>query len=184
MLLNILLIFTLQLVYVPIMTLRTIFLVKNMSIAASLLGVVETLISIFSLSIIFSGDQSLIEKIVYAVGFGVGLYLGTRIENKLAIGYTTLYVNLLDKNEELRNHYLRKKLTIANKIENIQRRTKRSIDSLVNLRLMKVTGQVKEERGSGLVQTYCYTPSGYLISQIIQCVIQRIRKRKIVIRPF
>jgi uncharacterized protein YebE (UPF0316 family) len=101
MLLNILLIFTLQLVYVPIMTLRTIFLVKNMSLAASLLGILETLISIFSLSIIFSGNQSLTEKIVYAVGFGVGLYLGTRIENKLAIGYTTLYVNLLDKNEEL-----------------------------------------------------------------------------------
>ena len=72
-----------------------------MSLAASLLGILETLISIFSLSIIFSGNQSLTEKIVYAVGFGVGLYLGTRIENKLAIGYTTLYVNLLDKNEEL-----------------------------------------------------------------------------------
>jgi uncharacterized protein YebE (UPF0316 family) len=101
MLLNLLVIFILQLVYVPIMTLRTIFLVKNMSIAASLLGIVETLISIFSLSIVFSGNQSLTEKIVYAVGFGVGLYLGTRIENKLAIGYTTLYVNLMDKNEEL-----------------------------------------------------------------------------------
>ncbi|WP_338472547.1 DUF2179 domain-containing protein [Niallia sp. XMNu-256] len=101
MLVNILIIFTLQLVFVPIMTLRTIFLVKNMSLAASLLGVVETLISIFSLSIIFSGDQSLLEKVVYAVGFGVGLFIGTRIENKLAIGYTTLYVNLLEENEEL-----------------------------------------------------------------------------------
>ncbi|EKN66929.1 hypothetical protein BABA_13612 [Neobacillus bataviensis LMG 21833] len=101
MLVNLLVIFILQLVYVPIMTLRTIFLVKNMRKAASLLGIVETLISIFSLSIVFSGNQSITEKLVYAVGFGVGLYLGTHIENKLAIGYTTLYVNLMDRNEEL-----------------------------------------------------------------------------------
>ncbi|MDQ1003459.1 uncharacterized protein YebE (UPF0316 family) [Neobacillus niacini] len=101
MLVNLLVIFILQLVYVPIMTLRTIFLVKNMSIAASLLGILETLISIFSLSIVFSGNQSLTEKLIYAVGFGVGLFIGTRIENKLAIGYTTLYVNLMDENEKL-----------------------------------------------------------------------------------
>lgn len=36
---------------------------------------------------------------------------------------------------------------------------------------MKATGLVKEERGSGFVPTYCYTRSGYLISQVIQCVI-------------
>ncbi len=36
---------------------------------------------------------------------------------------------------------------------------------------MKETGQVKEERGSGLVPTYRYTRSGYFISQVIQCVI-------------
>jgi uncharacterized protein YebE (UPF0316 family) len=101
MLVNLLVIFILLLVYVPIMTLRTIFLVKNMSIAASLLGILETLISIFSLSIVFSGNQSLTEKLIYAVGFGVGLFIGTRIENKLAIGYTTLYVNLMDENEKL-----------------------------------------------------------------------------------
>jgi hypothetical protein len=64
-----------------------------------------------------------------------------------------------------------KKLTKSNKIENIQRRIKRYIDSLVNLRLMKETGQVKEEKGSGLIPTYSYTPSGYFISQIIQCII-------------
>ena len=64
-----------------------------------------------------------------------------------------------------------KRLNNSNRIENIQGRIKRSIDSLVNLRLLKETGQVKEQRGSGLVSTYCYTRSGYLISQVIQCVI-------------
>lgn len=99
--LDIVLIFALQLIYVPIMTLRTIFLVKNMSIAASSFGILEALIYVFGLALVFSGHQSVLEMVVYAVGFGVGLYIGTRIENKLAIGYTSLVVNLMDINEEL-----------------------------------------------------------------------------------
>ncbi|XJZ27950.1 DUF2179 domain-containing protein [Bacillota bacterium Lsc_1132] len=98
---NILLIFALQLIYVPVLTLRTIFLVKNMSVAASSFGVLEALIYVFGLSLVFSGHQSIAEMIVYAVGFGVGLYIGTRIENKLAIGYTSLVVNLMELNEKL-----------------------------------------------------------------------------------
>lgn len=98
---NILLIFALQLIYVPVLTLRTIFLVKNMSVAASSFGVLEALVYVFGLSLVFSGHQSIAEMIVYAVGFGVGLYIGTRIENRLAIGYTTLVVNLMERNEAL-----------------------------------------------------------------------------------
>lgn len=98
---QLILIFALQIIYVPIMTLRTIFLVKNMSVAASSFGVLEALIYVFGLSLVFSGHQSIAEMVVYAVGFGAGLYIGTRVENKLAIGYTTLVVNLMDINEEL-----------------------------------------------------------------------------------
>jgi len=98
---SIILIFALQLVYVPIMTLRTIFLVKNMSVAASVFGILEALIYVFGLSLVFSGHQSITGMVVYAVGFGVGLYIGTRIEDKLAIGYISLVVNLLDINEDL-----------------------------------------------------------------------------------
>lgn len=98
---NIILIFALQLIYVPILTLRTIFLVKNMSVAASSFGVLEALIYVFGLSLVFSGHQSIAEMVVYAIGFGVGLYIGTRIENKLAIGYTSLSVNLMETNEAL-----------------------------------------------------------------------------------
>lgn len=99
--LNIILIFALQLIYVPVLTLRTIFLVKNMSVAASSFGVLEALVYVFGLSLVFSGHQSIAEMIVYAIGFGVGLYIGTRIENKLAIGYTSLVVNLMEINEQL-----------------------------------------------------------------------------------
>jgi uncharacterized protein YebE (UPF0316 family) len=37
----------------------------------------------------------------YAIGFGVGLYIGQMIEQKLAIGYVSIEVNILNKNDQL-----------------------------------------------------------------------------------
>ncbi|WP_409304444.1 DUF2179 domain-containing protein [Peribacillus sp. SCS-155] len=98
---EILLILLLQLMYVPLLTLRTIFLVKNITLLASILGIFEMLIYVFGLSLVFSGDQSLLAMIVYAVGFGLGIILGTKIEQKLAIGYINVTVNTQEKNKAL-----------------------------------------------------------------------------------
>ncbi|WP_456363685.1 DUF2179 domain-containing protein [Priestia aryabhattai] len=98
---DILLILVLQLLYVPIYTLRTIFLVKNVTALAAILGVAEMLIYVFGLSIVFSGEQSLVQMVVYAVGFGIGIVLGTMLETKLAIGYINVTVNTQNKNTEL-----------------------------------------------------------------------------------
>ncbi|BDH60036.1 UPF0316 protein [Lysinibacillus sp. PLM2] len=98
---NIVLILILQLVYVPLLTLRTIFLVKNITFLAAIFGIMEMLIYVFGLSLVFNGDQSLLAMIVYAVGFGLGMFLGTRIENKLAIGYVYITINTQNKNQEL-----------------------------------------------------------------------------------
>ncbi|AOY78008.1 DUF2179 domain-containing protein [Clostridium formicaceticum] len=101
---EIILILLLQLVYVPIFTLRTIFLVKNMTMIASFLGFMESLVYVFGLSLVFRGEQGPVALIVYAVGFGVGILVGGAIENKLAIGYNSLVVNLMEKNMELIDH--------------------------------------------------------------------------------
>lgn len=98
---NILLILLLQLVYVPLLTLRTIFLVKNLTVFAAIFGILEMLIYVFGLSLVFNGDQSLLAMVVYAVGFGIGMFLGTKIENKLAIGYVYVTINTQNKNQEL-----------------------------------------------------------------------------------
>ncbi len=102
--LNIVLILVLQLIYVPLLTLRTIFLVKNMTIIASLLGFAEALIYVFGLSLVFSGDQGPLALFVYAVGFGLGIIIGGAVENKLAIGYNSFEVNLVKRNEDLISH--------------------------------------------------------------------------------
>lgn len=100
---NIILILLLQLMYVPLLTLRTIFLVKNMTIIASLLGFAEALIYVFGLSLVFSGEQGPLAMLVYALGFGLGILIGGAVENKLAIGYNNFSVNLLEKNIDLIN---------------------------------------------------------------------------------
>ncbi|ABO66181.1 DUF2179 domain-containing protein [Geobacillus thermodenitrificans] len=102
MLKDIVLVLALQLVYVPILTLRTIFMVKNMSLLAAFMGFLEALIYVFGLSIVFSGKQSYIVMIVYAAGFGARGFLLEDISSKSwAIGYTTVTVNLQQKNQEL-----------------------------------------------------------------------------------
>jgi uncharacterized protein YebE (UPF0316 family) len=98
---TIILILLLQLMYVPMLTLRTIFMVKNMSFLASVFGFLECLIYVFGLALVFSGDQSIISMVVYAVGFGLGLYVGGYVENKMAIGYISLQANLFNKDDEL-----------------------------------------------------------------------------------
>lgn len=98
---EILLILLLQLIYVPIYTLRTIFLVKNITVLASILGIAEMLIYVFGLSLVFGGDQSIVSMVVYAVGFGLGIILGTKLEQKIAIGYINVTVNTQEKNGNL-----------------------------------------------------------------------------------
>ncbi len=98
---DIVLIILLQLAYVPMLTLRTICMVKNLSILAAVFGFLESLIYIFGLAIVFRGEQSILEMIVYALGFGVGLALGVFIEKKLAIGYTSIQVNINHENNEM-----------------------------------------------------------------------------------
>ncbi|MGN1401000.1 MAG: DUF2179 domain-containing protein [Bacillus sp. (in: firmicutes)] len=98
---EIIMILGLQLVYVPLLSLRTVFMVKGQTALSGLFGMIESLIYVFGLSLVFSGDQSGLAMVVYAVGFGLGIFVGGYVEAKLAIGYTTLQVNITRKNMEL-----------------------------------------------------------------------------------
>ncbi|MEI5909300.1 DUF2179 domain-containing protein [Bacillus spongiae] len=101
--LSALLIFLLQIIYVPILTLRTIFLVKNRTKTAAGMGALEATIYIVSLGIVFKDLTNLYNISAYIIGFSVGLLLGGALEQKLAIGYITYQVSLLTKNDELVN---------------------------------------------------------------------------------
>lgn len=151
---NIILILVLQLIYVPLLTLRTIFLVKNMTIIASLLGFAEALIYVSGLSLVFSGEQGPLAMLVYAFGFGLGILVGGVVENKLAIGYNSFSVNLMQKNTDLIN-YLRNEGFGVTVYEGEGRDSKR-------YRLDILTKRNREEELLDLIDEY--EPSSFIVS--------------------
>jgi len=101
--LELLLIIFIQLLYVPMLTLRTICMVKNLKILTAIFGFLETLVYIFGLTIVLSGERNIVEMIVYAFGFALGLVVGILVEEKLAIGFASMQVNITHDNEVLVN---------------------------------------------------------------------------------
>ncbi len=101
MIIKLMLIIVLQLVYVPLLTLRTISMVKNLKLLTVCFGFLETSIYIFGLGIVLTGDLNFLEMFVYAVGYAMGLYLGIFIEQKISIGYIMVNINILEKDEDL-----------------------------------------------------------------------------------
>ena len=99
--LNALAIFILQLFYVPIMTLRITFLVKGKKVQASFVACMEAVIYIISLGIVFSDLKNFLNIIAYVIGYGIGIYVGCKVEEKLAMGYRSTHVNLTSENDNL-----------------------------------------------------------------------------------
>ncbi|VWX36231.1 conserved hypothetical protein [Exiguobacterium oxidotolerans] len=89
-----------QLIYVPVLTLRTIMLVKGRTVIAGVFGTVETLIYIFALGVVFR-DLTTLGMVVYALGFGLGILIGGFVERKLAIGYNMIQVHTQEFPAEL-----------------------------------------------------------------------------------
>lgn len=98
-----LIIFIAQLVLVPVLTLRTILAVKGMKKEASAMGMLEGLIYVGALGIVFSDLSNYLNMIAYALGFGIGVYIGGVLEEKLAIGYVTVEANIPERNNPLIN---------------------------------------------------------------------------------
>ncbi len=98
---DIILILILQLMYVPMLALRTISMVKKLRVLTAFFGFLESIIYVFGLAIVLTGDQTLIGMLVYAFGFSLGLIVGIQVESKIAIGYVSFLVNIKDKNNQL-----------------------------------------------------------------------------------
>lgn len=100
---KLLLIILVQLIYVPLLTLRTITMVKNLKMLTAIFGFLEAFVYIFGLAIVLSGEQNTIEMLVYALGFALGLFLGVIVEQKMAIGFVSISVNINHQNQILVN---------------------------------------------------------------------------------
>lgn len=94
----ILIIIVINIVYVSMATLRMILVMKGQKVLASLLSTVEIFIYLMGLSIVLDNLDKPLNILAYCVGWGSGVFLGSKIEEKLALGYVTVQI-ILDSDE-------------------------------------------------------------------------------------
>ena len=90
----ILIIMGINVVYVSMYTLRMIFVIKGQRILAAILSVAEIFIYMTGLGIVLKNLDNQWNLAAYCLGFGLGVYIGSRIEEYLALGYVTVQVTV------------------------------------------------------------------------------------------
>ena len=102
-----LLIFVINVAYISLNTIRFMLTMKSYRLAASLVSMVEVTIYVVGLGLVLDSLDNYLNLAVYALGYGVGIALGIKIEEFLALGYimvTAIVPDLETKMpEELRN---------------------------------------------------------------------------------
>lgn len=96
-----LIIFSINIVYVTFFTIRMILTLKGYRYIAAAVSTVEMLIYVLGLGLVLDNLNEIQNLIAYAVGYGCGVIIGTKIEEKLALGYITVNVITADEDRHL-----------------------------------------------------------------------------------
>lgn len=80
-------IFLINVVYVTLSTIRLMLTMKGYQSVAPFVAMVEVAIYVVGLGLVLDNLDNAINVMVYAVGFGAGIYAGMKIEDKLALGH-------------------------------------------------------------------------------------------------
>lgn len=92
-------IFISKIVEVSLTTVRTVLLTKGEKVYAAIIGFFEVIIWLLVVGNVLDGIQDdPIKIVVYALGYACGNYLGSIVEDKLAIGIITM--NVIVKKED------------------------------------------------------------------------------------
>ncbi|KJR49230.1 hypothetical protein UF75_0308 [Desulfosporosinus sp. I2] len=90
----ILIIMGINVVYVSMYTLRMIFVIKGQRVLASILSIVEIFVYMTGLGIVLKNLDNHWNLAAYCIGYGLGVYIGSRIEEFIALGYVTVQVTV------------------------------------------------------------------------------------------
>lgn len=82
-----LIIIAINIVYVSLFTLRVILVFKGYRLVASFLSMGEVFVYLMGLTIVLDNLDNPINIAAYCVGWGMGVFLGSKIEARLALGY-------------------------------------------------------------------------------------------------
>lgn len=91
----VIIILVINIVYVSFFTIRMILTLKGQRYLAALISMVEVVIYVVGLGLVLNNLNQIQNLIAYAVGYGLGVIIGMKIEEKLALGYIT--VNVITK---------------------------------------------------------------------------------------
>lgn len=90
-----LIILVINVCYVSFFTIRMILTLKGYRYVAAFVSMVEIIIYIIGLGMVLDNLNEIQNVIAYAVGYGLGVIAGMKLEEKLALGYIT--VNVITK---------------------------------------------------------------------------------------
>lgn len=96
-----LIIFSINIVYVTFFTVRMILTLKGYRYIAAGVSMVEVVIYVVGLGLVLDNLNEIQNLVAYAVGYGCGVIIGTKIEEKMALGYITVNVVTADVNKTL-----------------------------------------------------------------------------------
>lgn len=85
--------------YVSFSTIRMILTLKGRRYIAALVGMCEIVIYVIGLGLVLDDLNEIQNVVAYALGFGIGVVVGSKIEEKLALGYIT--VNVISSNPDI-----------------------------------------------------------------------------------
>lgn len=92
----VLIILAINIVYVTFFTIRMILTLKGYRYIAAMVSMVEVVVYIIGLGLVLDNLDKIQNVIAYAVGYGIGIIVGTKIEEKMALGYITVNVITAD----------------------------------------------------------------------------------------
>lgn len=92
-------ILVINIVYVSFFTIRMILTLKGRRYTAAFVSMFEVVVYILGLGLVLDNLNQIQNIIAYALGYGIGVIVGTKIEEKLALGYIT--VNVISSNPDI-----------------------------------------------------------------------------------
>ncbi|QRG68797.1 DUF2179 domain-containing protein [Brevibacillus choshinensis] len=88
----ILIIIGINITYVSFFTLRLLMVIKGYRFLASLVAMVEVFVYLKGLGLVLDNLDNPVNLAAYCIGWGLGVFVGSKIEEILALGYVTLQV--------------------------------------------------------------------------------------------
>ncbi|WNC16086.1 DUF2179 domain-containing protein [Brevibacillus brevis] len=88
----VLIIIGINIAYVSFFTLRLLMVIKGYRFAASLVAMVEVFVYLKGLGLVLDNLDNPVNLAAYCIGWGMGVFVGSKIEEYLALGYITLQV--------------------------------------------------------------------------------------------